>query len=231
MRAVPSRIQIRISSVASEPASRLLAVSLRTCGLVAGPFIVGLMWIQSLTYPGFDVLRNPTSALVLGDLGWIQTTHFVVGGALSLVFAAALLPRLSGTAGSTVGAVFIGLWGVAFIGAGIFPADSLSGYPPGTPPVEEPTISGNLHALCALVAVAGLAVGHFVLSRRFAARGMGCLLCGQRSVLRGAVHVVACRNRPGGRAGRGGRAAAAYRGDHRFDVVDFASRSPDERLR
>jgi hypothetical protein len=58
------------------------------------------------------------------------------------------------------------------LGAGIFPTDPVSGYPPGTPDrLSGYSWHGAFHDLFSLVAFVALAVACFVFGRRFAVRG------------------------------------------------------------
>jgi hypothetical protein len=61
--------------------------ALLASGAVAGLLFVGLVLLQVLTRPGFDLGRHPISLLSLGDLGWIQIANFIVAGLLAMAFA------------------------------------------------------------------------------------------------------------------------------------------------
>jgi len=56
---------------------------LLSCGALAGPLFLTTVLVQEATREGFDPSRHPLSALSLGDLGWIQTTNFVLTGLLA----------------------------------------------------------------------------------------------------------------------------------------------------
>jgi len=45
-------------------------------GVVAGPLFVITVAVESLTRPGYSVLRHPISSLALGDGGWTQAAAF-----------------------------------------------------------------------------------------------------------------------------------------------------------
>ena len=115
------------------------------CGLIAGPLFAAVLLIAGATRPGFDAVRHPGSSLALGPGGWIQSANFVVAGVLSLAFAISLV-FLRGTRKAWM----IAIWGIGLVGAGIFVADPVSGYPPGTPPIPVPTFSGRMHDLLSL---------------------------------------------------------------------------------
>src|SRR5687768_457794 len=93
------------------------------CGLIAGPLFVTVLLIAGAIRPDFQSVRHPGSSLALGPSGWVQSANFVVAGLLTIAFAFSLGTRK---------AWMIAIWGIGLIGAGIFVADPVSGYPPGT---------------------------------------------------------------------------------------------------
>lgn len=117
-------------------------------GLVAGPLFVATFLIEGSFRDGYDPMRHPISSLALGPTGWIQIANFLVAGALTLVFAVGLRRSLKPGPGAAVGPVTVAGWGVGLIGAGIFLADPVSGYPTGTPASPDPpSWHGTLHDL------------------------------------------------------------------------------------
>src|SRR5690349_21639745 len=98
------------------------------CGAVAGPLFVASFLLQGATRDGYDPLRHPVSSLAIGEHGWIQTTTFLVTGALTAVFAVGLRQGL--------GRLLVGLWALGLIGAGLFTAAPVSGYPDPPPPFD-----------------------------------------------------------------------------------------------
>jgi hypothetical membrane protein len=145
---------------------------LLTGGALAGPLFT-LMWIiESITRPGYNLLRHPVSSLALGDYGWIQSANFLVAGLLSLAFAIGLRLTLRPQKGSTFGPLFVAIWAVGLIGSGVFVTDPVSGYPPGTPAlILNPTTYGALHDQISLLGFLGLTMACFVFASYFAARG------------------------------------------------------------
>ncbi|MEU4191140.1 DUF998 domain-containing protein [Kribbella sp. NPDC026611] len=136
--------------------SRLVA-----CGLVAGPLFVVVFLLEGVFKgSGYDALRHPVSSLELGANGWIQVVNFLVAGVLSLAFAAGVW-----RSGFRAGAVLLGVWGVALLGAGLFTTDPVSGFPLGTPAVVDYTTSGALHDGFSLPGFLALAAAQVVLSR------------------------------------------------------------------
>ena len=69
--------------------------------------------------------------------------------------------------GSTWGPILLGIYGLTFIGAGIFVTDPALGYPPGAS--SALTVHGTLHDLFGLLQFTSLSVACFVLARRDAA--------------------------------------------------------------
>ena len=119
--------------------------ALLRCGVAAGPLFLGVATIEGATRPDYDPLRHPISALALGPRGWRQVANFAASGALLLAGAAGL--ARSGTLPRTV-PVLLATVGAGLAGAGAFPTDPISGYPPGTPPATDPqTTAGKLHNL------------------------------------------------------------------------------------
>ncbi|MFC4396505.1 DUF998 domain-containing protein [Arthrobacter sedimenti] len=133
-------------------ATRLLLA----CGIAAGPLYLLVSYTQALLRPGFDAAHNDLSVLANGDLGWIQTTNLILTGALTLW-----------------GSALIGIYGAGLVGAGIFSADPMNGFPQGTPPGHPASgsLHGFLHFITAGVGFAALIAGCCVLSRRFYSSG------------------------------------------------------------
>jgi hypothetical membrane protein len=99
----------------------------------------------------------------------MQAANFVITGLLLLAFAIGLRRALRPFGGAVWGPLLIGSAGIGLIGAGIFTADPLNGYPPGTPLVPTVrTVHGSLHDLFGIPVFLGLPIACFVFSRRFA---------------------------------------------------------------
>ena len=143
------------------------------CGIVAGPLWVLVVLVQMLIRPGFDISRHAVSVLSLGDLGWIQIADFIVAGALTLAGALGMRQALRPGRAGTWGPILVGLYGLGLISAGIFVADPINGFPPGTPDVPgQMSGHGMLHFLSAAVAFLSLiAASGLVFARRFASLG------------------------------------------------------------
>lgn len=129
--------------------ARTLSRRLLAAGAVAAPVFVAAFLVEGAVRPGYDPLRHPVSSLSLGPGGWSQRASFWATGTLYLAGSAGLwrsrdLPGLRTTAGP----ILLGTVGLGLIGAGIFAADPINGYPPGSVAGAVPTSSSRLHDLC-----------------------------------------------------------------------------------
>ena len=147
--------------------------ALLACGIAAGPVYLVVGFAQAFLRPGFDAVHNDLSVLANGDLGWIQITNLILTGLLTLLFAIGVRRALRGGTAGTWGPLLLGLYAVGLVAAGVFVADPMNGFPPGTPPGHPATTS--LHGLGHFVAgglgFIGFIVGTFVLARRFRSAG------------------------------------------------------------
>jgi hypothetical protein len=147
--------------------------ALLACGVVAGPLFT-LGWVvEGATRADYNPVRHPVSSLALGAYGWTQVANFLVAGILSVAFAVGLWRALRPWGGSTWGPVLIGAYGIGLMGAGVFPTDPVSGYPPGTPDqlVEYSSVPALLHDLFSTPVFVGLPIACFVFVRRFSRWG------------------------------------------------------------
>ena len=146
--------------------------TLLLCGAIAGPLFVAAFLIEGATRASYDPLRHPVSSLAFGDSGWTQRTNFLITGLLTLAFAVGLRRALRTLGGSTWGPLLVGAYAIGLLGAGIFVADPMNGYPPGTPDKRLIySVHGVLHDLFSTLVFLGLPVACFVFGRWFAARG------------------------------------------------------------
>lgn len=143
--------------------------ALLACGAAAGPLYLVVGLAQAFTRPGFDITRHDLSLLANGDLGWIQVANLIVSGLLVMAGAAGLRRALGTGRGSAWAPLLLGLYGLGLVGAGIFTADPMLGFPPGTP-ADARAVSwhGLLHLVCGGIGFLGLIAACFVLARRFA---------------------------------------------------------------
>jgi hypothetical protein len=152
------------------PPSRLTRVLL-TCGAIGPPLFVVVFLIEGATRPDYNPLRHPISSLAIGDLGWTQRANFVVTGLLILAFAFGLRSALRPYGAGIWAPLLIGLLAVGLIAAGVFVADPISGYPPGTPMVPHRTTHGVLHDAFGTPVFLGLPIVCLVVAYRFAKSG------------------------------------------------------------
>ena len=148
--------------------------SLLGYGVVAGGVYVVSGLTQALTRTGFDITRDDLSLLANGPLGWIQIATFIVCGLMTAAAGVGMrraLRVLGAGPGSTWGPRLIVGYGLGLIGAGIFVADPMNGFPPGTPPGPATTLSvgGIGHIGFAALGFAGLIAACFLLARPYAA--------------------------------------------------------------
>lgn len=147
---------------------------LLTCGVVAGPLYVIVGAIEALTRKGFDPTRHDLSLLSNGKLGWIHISLLVLTGMLVIAGAIGMRWSLHGGRGGTWAPRLLGLYGLGLIGAGVFVADPMNGFPPGTP-ADANAVSWHalLHFVSGAIGFLGLIAACFVFARRFAATGQG----------------------------------------------------------
>jgi hypothetical protein len=144
--------------------SAALTRVLLCCGLVVGPFYLGLGLAQALIRDGFDLARHPLSALANGTGGSVQTLNLVLSGIM--VIAAALgFRRMLGARSRGVVLCTV-LFGLGMIVAAAFPMDASDGFPVGTPEgmPTSVTTSGIVHFAAGGVGFLSLAVGCFFMA-------------------------------------------------------------------
>ncbi len=136
------------------------------CGVLGPLLFVAAFLIEGATRPNYSARRHFISSLSLGERGWRQIANFLLSGTLLLGFAIGLRRRFHAGNGSRWGPNLLGLYGLSYLGAGLFATDPVLGYPPGAP--RRRTARGTLHNLASLVAFTSLPAACFVLARRFA---------------------------------------------------------------
>src|SRR5699024_8744662 len=73
----------------------------------------------------YSLVSDNISELVLGRYGFIQTSAFVIGGLGTLGVAIALRGSTAGSRGSVVGALLVGINGLAVVLLALFPTDRI----------------------------------------------------------------------------------------------------------
>lgn len=160
-----------ILNTASSDATKVTRTLLR-CGAIAGPLYIILGIFQMLIRPGYDPTRHDLSLMSNGDLGWIQIGNFLLSGLLTIAGAVGMRRALQGGRGATWGPILIGVYGLGLIGAGIFVADPILGFPPGTPENAH-TMSGHglLHFITGGIGFLAFIAACFVLASWFSSLG------------------------------------------------------------
>jgi len=170
------------------PAGRVTR-SLLGYGVLAGPSYVVVSLVQAAVRDGFD-LTHDWSLLANGSGGWVQSVNLVLTGMMVLAAAVGYRRALTGGPGARWAPRLLAGYGGGLVGAGIFPADPMAGFPRGTPdglPVE-PSVQGLLHLVCGGLGFLALVLATLVLARRFQQVGLRGRCWG--SVLTGAVFLV-----------------------------------------
>ena len=139
---------------------------------MAAPLWILTVLIQMVIRPGFDLRRHAISVLSNGDLGWLQVTNFIVAGILMVAAAFGARRALHPGGGGAWGPRLLGAVGIGLIGAGIFSADPMNGFPPGTASsTGQISWHGGLHFLFASIAFVSLIIlSTTVFARWYSAR-------------------------------------------------------------
>ncbi|WP_246632990.1 DUF998 domain-containing protein [Pseudonocardia nigra] len=147
--------------------------SLLGYGVLAGAFYLVVGIVQGLLRDGYEFTRHDLSLLANGPYGWIQVTNLIVTGVMVVVAAVGVRRAMRPGPAATWAPALLAAYGVGLIGAGVFPADPMFGFPPGTPdgPPATPTVAGFLHLVTAGLGFVCLVAACFVLAHRFARRG------------------------------------------------------------
>ncbi len=159
-----------------------------TCGTLGSLLFTTTYLIEGATRPDYSAWQQAISALSLGPGGWVQQVNFVVFGLITIWTAFAWRVFLQGGPGATWYPILRGLQGLALVVDGFFSQDPAPGYPRGAALVS-PTTHGTIHVLFAFVAITAIAVGFFVLARRFAREpgwrwwAAACVLCGVLTIV------------------------------------------------
>lgn len=164
-----ARVPGEVTGPACDRSTRVTR-SLLGYGVMAGPVYVLVALAQALIRPGFDLTRDDVSLLANGSLGWIQVGDFLVTGAMVIAFAVGLDRAFGGRrTGQRAARLLLG-YGVGLIGAGIFVADPMHGFPPGAPAGMPAALSlhGLLHIAFAGVGFLCFVGACLLLARDFA---------------------------------------------------------------
>jgi hypothetical protein len=89
---------------------------------------------QALTRDGFDMRQHRFTLLTAGDLGGIHQLNMMLVGVLTVLFAVGVSQMLRKGRGAVWAPRLLALFGLAYIVGGVFTADPVVGFPPGTTP-------------------------------------------------------------------------------------------------
>ena len=167
-----TRVPSESAATSCDRATRVTR-SLLGYGVLAGPVYVAVALAQAMIRPGFDLSRDDVSLLANGGLGWIQVANFLVAGAMVIAFAVGLDRALAGRRTGRWAARLLGAYGVGLVGAGIFVADPMHGFPPGAAAGMPATLSvhGILHIVFAGLGFLCFVGACLLLAREFARSG------------------------------------------------------------
>jgi hypothetical membrane protein len=138
------------------------------CGAIGPLLFILVFFIEGATRPGYSAWRDFVSDLSLSDQGWMQVTNFIACGLFSLAFAVGLRLVLRTGKSSVGGPLFLALFSLGLIVAGLFPTDPNLGYPPGSPTNVHQTFHGTVHGVSGLVVFFSVGLGSLLMARRFA---------------------------------------------------------------
>ena len=96
-------------------------------GVAAAAVFVAVLLIEGALRPGYDPTYHTSSALSLGDRGWIQIANFLQLGMGTFAIAIGIHQALN----SVVAPVLVAISGLGVIVAGVWRMDPMRGYPPG----------------------------------------------------------------------------------------------------
>jgi Protein of unknown function (DUF998) len=164
-----ARVPGELAAPACDPATRVTR-ALLGYGVLAGPVYVVVALAQALIRPGFDLTRDDVSLLANGSLGWIQVADFLVTGVMVIAFAVGLGRALDAGRTARWAARLLAGYGVGLVGAGIFVADPMRGFPPGAPAGMPASLTahGLLHIVFAGIGFLCFVGACLLLARRFA---------------------------------------------------------------
>ena len=154
----------------SDESSTRVTRALLACGAAAAPLFAVVAVIEMFTRNGFDLRRHDLSLLSNGELGWIQIANFVVAGFLVVGGAFGIKRAIPSGRAATWGPLLLGIYGLGWIGAGVFVADPMNGFPPGTPNGFPASASWHswMHLASGSVGFLALIAACVVFARRFA---------------------------------------------------------------
>src|SRR5215218_7155551 len=159
----------------SPPVDRAATVtrSLLGYGVLAGVFYLVVGLAQAFTRDGYDLTRHDLSLLANGPYGWIQIANLILTGLMVIAAAVGVRRAMRPGPAASWGPGLLAGYGVGLVGAGVFVADPMNGFPLGTPdgPPTEATIGGVGHLMFGALGFACLIAACVVLARNYRAHG------------------------------------------------------------
>jgi hypothetical membrane protein len=143
--------------------------SLLGWGVVAGILYLVVGIVQGLLRPGFSFAEHPLSLLMLGEFGWVQRTNLILTGLMVIAAAVGFQRALKPDKRATRTGIALGFYGLALLGAGVFPPDPIDGFPEASSTAET-TTSGVMHLAFGGVGFIALATAAFFMVGWFRAR-------------------------------------------------------------
>jgi hypothetical membrane protein len=138
--------------------------SLLGYGVIAGPVYVTVSLIEAFTRDGFDITHHAWSVLANGPYGWIHVVNLIAAGVMTGAAAYGMRRAL----GHGWAPRLIGVYAASLVGAGVFRADPVDGFPAGAQAPATMSWHSAVHFACGAAGFTCLAIGAFVLGRRFA---------------------------------------------------------------
>jgi hypothetical membrane protein len=152
-----------VSSTVPVPRRLMLWLTYGVIGTLLFPIIY---LVAGAVRPGYDPWQQAISTLSQGPGGWLQRANFVLCGVSVIWLALVFRKILRGGACATWYPRVRATEGVGLIMIGIFSTDPMPGYPPGTLK-SFMTLQGAIHLAFTIIVVNMMALGLFVISRRF----------------------------------------------------------------
>lgn len=145
------------------PRGLLLQLTLGVVGTLLFPITYV---IAGAARTGYDPWQQAISTLSLGPGGWLQRVNFVMCGVSVMWLAMVFRKILRGGPCATWYPRVRAVEGIGLIMIGLFSTDPAPGYPPGTLRTIT-TVQGAIHLVFTILVVNMMALGLFVISRRF----------------------------------------------------------------
>lgn len=119
-------------------------------------FLVVTSTVEGLVrHDGYQLQRHWISLLSLGPRGWIGSLQLLVGGLGLVAGAVGFGVELHRRRGGQMTAAMIGIAGLGFTAAAVFPIDPVRDYPLGSI-LTGPSMNGRAHALAGALVLIGL---------------------------------------------------------------------------